>query len=230
MKYAIIGTGKTGGKVLDMLPKKDVVIACDINTEPTLENTKDADVVIVFVPGNAMAGLFPLLLKMKKPMVIGTTGYTWPEDLDKTLKATGTPWIVSSNYSIGLNVMNYFARQIKTALNNLLPEKVSLGIFEKHHTSKLDSPSGTALFLARSMGFPAKDIEAVREGDAKGTHTIFFHLPYDEISITHEAHDRNAFAEGVIMACDKVGKLPAGLHSFESLANQLIENSMKEFN
>jgi len=226
MKYALIGTGKTGGAVLSRLPKNDIVAICDINNPPTHENLSKADVIIVYVPGNVMSEVLPLLLEVKKPTVIGTTGFGWPKDLDAQLKAANVPWIIASNFSIGLNVMHYFARQIQDTFNKILPGKMQLGMFEKHHTSKLDAPSGTSIYLAKSLKFPIEEISVAREGDAKGTHTIYFNLPYDGISITHEAVDRAAFAEGTLIACDRVRDLAPGLHSFEELTTSMIRESI----
>ena len=116
---------------------------------------------------------------------------------------------------------------MRVVLEKLKPSQVTLGMAEKHHVHKLDAPSGTALYLAQSLGFPANDIAVTREGDAKGTHTISFTLPHDQLSITHEAHDRAAFAEGVLLASQQIRALPAGLHFFETLMDDRIKDLMK---
>ena len=227
MKYAVIGTGKTGQAVLDALPPADVVAVCNSRNPVTAEKLKHADVGIVFVPGKGMPDMLPLLLESRKPMVVGTTGYDWPVDLDKQLKALNVSWVIGQNFSLGLNVMRYYAQRIKQTLNALRPDKLQLRLTEAHHIHKLDAPSGTALYIGQALDFPPKEIVSIREGDVKGTHSVFFDWPQDRITLTHEALDRGAFAEGVVQACAQTPALAAGLHNFENLADTLIENSLK---
>jgi 4-hydroxy-tetrahydrodipicolinate reductase len=227
MKYAVIGTGKTGRAILDLLPKNDVALVCNSRNPVTLDALTKADIGIVFVPGHAFGDMLPLLLEAKRPLVIGTTGYAWPADLDEKLRALNVPWIIGQNFSLGLNVMRHFAERIREALNALRTEPAHLAIVEKHHIHKIDAPSGTALYIAQSLDFSPQKIESIREGDAKGTHTVSFDWPHDRILLTHEALDRAAFAEGVFLACGKVSRLKPGLHSFENLADDMIEKSVK---
>ena len=93
-------------------------------------------------------------------------------------------------------------------------KEYSAGIEEIHHTQKLDAPSGTAITIAEgiiqhsekkswTMETPQDNeikIEAVREGDIKGTHTVAYVSAIDTISLTHKAHTRDGFAKGAILA------------------------------
>jgi 4-hydroxy-tetrahydrodipicolinate reductase len=227
MKYALIGNGKTGQVILDSLPQKDVVAVCNIDNPASADKLRQADVGIVFVPGVAMGDLMPVLFESRIPMVIGTTGYVWPKELDQKLKNLKTPWIIGQNFSIGLNVMRYFSERIKVALNALRPGQLRLGIAETHHVHKLDAPSGTALYLAKTLDFPPEDIKSIREGEVKGMHTVVYDWPNDRLSLTHEVLDRAAFAEGVVLACSHASRLAPGLHLFEKLADDLIESGKK---
>ncbi|MDR3449821.1 MAG: dihydrodipicolinate reductase C-terminal domain-containing protein [Alphaproteobacteria bacterium] len=227
MKYAVIGTGKTGQAIADRLPPQDIAALCNSRNPVTLDKLKNADAGIVFVPGPALASLLPLLIESRLPLVIGTTGYPWPADLDAQLRQAGTAWIIGQNFSLGLNVMRYYAQRLKQSLNALRPGALQLGLSETHHIHKLDAPSGTALYIAGALDFPADEIESVREGDAKGTHSVTYGWPHDHITLTHEALDRAAFAEGVLLACAEIAGLEPGLHRFEKLADNKIENSLK---
>jgi 4-hydroxy-tetrahydrodipicolinate reductase len=227
MKYAVIGNGKTGQVVLDSLPQEDVVAVCNIDNPATREKLQKADVGIVFVPGAAMGDLMPVLFEAKIPMVIGTTGYAWPKDLDQKLKNIKTPWIIGQNFSIALNVMRSFSQRIKEAMNTLRPGQLHLGITETHHVHKLDAPSGTSIFIAKALDFPKIEIKSIREGEAKGSHSVFFNWPYDRLTLTHETLDRTAYAEGVVLACSHALRLAPGLHLFEKLADDLIQGGKK---
>ena len=228
MKYAVIGTGKTGQAVLDMLPKQDVVAVCNSRNPVTLEILHKCDTGIVFVAGKSFGDILPLLLESKIPLVIGTTGYAWPENLDAELRAANTPWIIGQSFSLGLNVMRYFAEQIQQSLDALVPQQIQMGMSETHHIHKLDAPSGTALYLAKALHFPREKIDSIREGDVKGTHTISFNLQNDRILLTHEAIDRAAFAEGVIQSCEYIKNLSAGLHFCEQLMDVRIRKAVRE--
>ncbi len=222
MKYAVIGTGKTGGVVLNSLPRDDISAVFNEENPVTEQKLKKADVGIVFIPGQPMRYLLPLLLDSRVPMVIGTTGYEWPKDLDAQLKERRVPWIIGRNFSIGLNVMRHFSGKIKKAMNALRPGQLNMSLTETHHIHKVDAPSGTALYLAGALDFPEKDIRSIREGEVIGIHAVSFDWPNDRVSIAHEALDRKIYAEGVKLACEHITRLPPGLHSFEKLADDLI--------
>lgn len=227
MKYAVIGTGKTGHTIIDLLPKTDIVAVCNSKNPATKEKVKGADVGIVFVPGNVMGGMLPVLLDLGIPLVIGTTGFEWPKTLDQQLKAKNTAWILGRNFSISLNVMRYYAERIKKSLLSLNPKETKLSISETHHIHKIDAPSGTAIYIANALGVPQEQIESIREGDAKGLHTVTFDWPGDRILLTHEALDRKPFGEGAILAATHIKNMRSGLHDFEKLADTLIENGLK---
>jgi len=78
---------------------------------------------------------------------------------------------------------------------------------ETHHVTKLDKPSGTAITLAEMVERGASHkldlpIESVREGDAKGTHSLAATSQADRIVLTHEAFNRRGFAEGAVRAAE----------------------------
>ncbi len=223
MKYAVVGTGKTGGVILESLPAEDVIAVFNEESPVTEPKLKKADVGIVFVPGNSMNYLMPLLLDSCVPMVIGTTGYEWPTDLDAKLQERNVAWIIGMNFSIGLNVMRHFSRRIKNAMNTLKPGQLQMGITETHHIHKVDAPSGTAIKLADYLDFPKENIKAIREGEVIGIHAVDYSWPNDRILLTHEAFNRTIYAEGVKLACERIKGLPPGLHTFEKLADAIIE-------
>ena len=227
MKYAIIGTGKTGQSVIDLLPSDDIIAVCNSRNPVTKDKVKGADAGIVFVPGKAMGDLLPVLLDLDLPLVIGTTGFDWPQDLDQKLKAKKRVWILSSNYSIGVNTHRYYATRIAKSMRALEPSATKIDIAETHHVHKLDAPSGTAITLAHYLDVPSEEIAAFREGDVKGIHTVTYNWPRDRISLTHEALDRKAFGAGAILAAQHSVKMQPGLHKFETLADTLIENALK---
>ncbi len=223
MNIAIIGYGRMGheietiafsrGHTLKLIVDKDNL--SDLNEA----KTKGIDVAIEFTtPETAFENVIKCL-KMKVPVVCGTTG--WLKDYNKTVAVcneSGTSFIHSSNFSIGVNVL--------FKLNSLLAKQMSHYsdykpfIEEIHHVKKIDAPSGTAITLAKGIadqhpgysgwGFEndSKDnqipIRPVREGMIPGTHTVVWDSEIDTISLKHEAKSRKGLALGAVVAAEYI--------------------------
>jgi len=167
---------------------------------------KGADLVIEFTTPEATLAHAETAAKGRVPMVIGTTGLS-PEQV-KRLKALSrqVPIFWSPNMSLGIVI----ARRAIGAVSRLLfqfglGERARARISETHHTQKKDSPSGTAKALRdellKETGWLIRDeeIEARREGEVIGIHSVTFDCPAEKITLTHEATDRRVFAQGVLV-------------------------------
>jgi 4-hydroxy-tetrahydrodipicolinate reductase len=211
MKIALLGKGKTGSKVLELA--KDVE-AFDSNNLPTLEKLTKHDIIISFLPGEAFSHLIPVLLETKKPVITGSTGFTWPLDFDKTLKERSLTWIYATNFSLGVVVLKQLIQKLHS-VDHLFSEK-KLSIHEVHHTKKLDAPSGTALSMKEWLREPC-EITSERTGDVVGLHTLTLEASGEILRIEHEAKDRRLFAEGALWAANHLykNKMESGLHAFQ---------------
>lgn len=167
------------------------------------------------------------------PIVLGTTG--WQEYHTEVLEAVrnhdGT-LIYGSNFSIGAQMLFALVRAA-AAMADRLPE-YDLSISEIHHARKADSPSGTALTLAReilarvsrktALHHPATgairphelSVASSRIGSVPGTHSVLLHSPADEIELVHRAHDRSGFAAGAVRAAELTARY-SGIHRFDEL-------------
>lgn len=219
MKIALLGKGKTGSKVLEksMYP----VEVFDSTNLPSFEKLILHDVIISFLPGEAFKDLIPMLLQTKKPVVIGSTGFSWPEALDETLKKNNLKWIYATNFSLGVVIMKSLIEKL-SQMSGLFSEK-QFSLHEVHHTKKLDAPSGTALSMKEWLNTEC-DITSERTGDVVGLHTLTLETSGEMIRLEHEAKDRGLFAEGALWAADYIlkEKLSSGLHSF----GEVIEKEM----
>jgi 4-hydroxy-tetrahydrodipicolinate reductase len=147
--------------------------------------------------------------------VSGTTG--WLVHYDKMIKLCENrngSFIYASNFSIGVNLFFYINEYVSNLIEPWKDYQVS--IEEVHHNQKLDIPSGTAVTLAEGIirnsdkknwelnGTDAENINitAKRINDIKGTHIINYNSNIDTISIKHEAHSRDGFALGAILAAE----------------------------
>ncbi len=219
MKLALIGKGKTGGKVLDILPQDIQVETFDRSHHPTFEKLSQCDVILSFLPGDAFLELMPLLLETKKPVVTGSTGFKWPDNFDRTLREKNLTWIYATNFSLGVVVMKQLIERLNK-VSHLFSEK-NLSVHEVHHTKKLDAPSGTALSMKEWLQGDC-DVTSERTGDVVGLHTLTLETPSEIIRLEHEAKNRTLFAEGALWATKMITKTEPGLHSFQ----KVVENHL----
>lgn len=217
MKLALLGHGKTGSQV-QQLWKGDIELF-DRTNNPTYEKLMACDVIISFLPGDAFLHLIPLLVETKKPVVTGSTGFTWPVDLTQTLEEKKLAWICATNFSLGVVVIKQMMEKLN-AMTHLFSEK-TVTLHEVHHTKKMDAPSGTALSMQSWMDLPC-EITSERTGDVVGLHTLKLETPSEIIRLEHEAKNRALFAEGAIWAANYLTqyKLEPGLHTFQKVVER----------
>ena len=197
----------------------DLKIDIDNYNDLTRENLKDIDAVIEFSsPGTAFRNV-TACLKLKVPVVSGTTG--WLNDYDKAVKIcqeNGTSFIHSANFSIGVNLLFMLNRELAKYIDNY--RDYSPSIEEIHHVNKLDAPSGTAVTLANGIrdqhpGYKGWCFEndrsdnmipvrSLREGTVPGTHTVTWNSDIDSLSLKHEAKNRKGFALGAVVAAEYI--------------------------
>lgn len=181
-----------------------------------------ADVVIDFSSPAASLIFAQHAADTKKAMVIGTTGLS--DEQKKSLEkiAQKVPMVVSSNMSLGVNVL---AGLVKKA-SVLLGDDFDAEILEMHHHHKIDAPSGTALMLGAATGRPALPMDrdgkrekgkvgyaVLRGGDVAGTHDVIFAGQGEQLVFSHRAHDRQIFARGAVRAAQWVATQKPGFYS-----------------
>ena len=214
-RYAVIGTGKTGGMVSQLLGEQAVPFD-DVNP-PTPRTLRACDIAIIFVPGSAAEEIVEVVLKAGIPAVWGTTGYAWPDNLTGRVHKADSKWVIGSNFSLGMNLIRR-AIQIMGRGSDMLPDP-DFQIHEVHHIHKQDAPSGTALSWQEWLGRKAI-ITSDREGDVKGIHNLQIKTEHESITLNHEAHSREVFAAGAIWAANYLLTHPdlnAGFYQFSDI-------------
>ena len=215
MKIALLGYGKMGKIVEKLAVKKGHTIVSRINQYSSKEEILKADIAIEFSTPQAAVSNIKFCLENDIPIVSGTTG--WLAHYDKMIKLCENrngSFIYASNFSIGVNL--FFS--INEYVSNLMKpwKDYQVSIEEIHHTKKLDAPSGTGITLAEEivknsdkknwkLNEEADDtikITAKRMDEVKGTHIINYDSNIDTISIKHEAHSRDGFALGALLAAE----------------------------
>lgn len=169
--------------------------------------TERVDAVIDFSsPAGAMARLADCLAH-KAGLVVGTTGLT--DDHRRRLQAAGStiPVLVSSNMSIGVNVLVKVIPEIV----RLLGAGFDIEEVEAHHRHKKDAPSGTAMLLADATGRKIP-IHSVRAGGIVGEHRLLFASEGEQIEVAHTALTRSVFAAGAVRAARFVSQAKPGFY------------------
>jgi 4-hydroxy-tetrahydrodipicolinate reductase len=210
MRILVLGLGKTGKLVASVAAER----GHSVNVLDAKENANAAaltppfvagfDVVIDFTTPEAAIQNMRACLATGAKMVIGTTGwYDKLPDMRALAERKQAGLLFGSNFSIGVQVMLQLAATMSSVLQSAGYE---FSIQETHHTSKLDSPSGTAISLARvveaATGLTQVPIEAKREGDVMGLHVLEARSSADRLVLTHEASSRRGFAEGAVRAAE----------------------------
>lgn len=223
MKISVIGTGKTGSKVVEMLGD-NLATAFDENNLPTVGALKASDAVIIFVPGHAVSNILEVVLESGVPAAWGSTGFEWPEDLDHQVKGKGTKWVLATNFSLGMNIIRKSIEAI--SIGSAILKDPKFKIHEVHHIHKVDAPSGTALSWKEWLNKEV-DVTSAREGDVNGIHELTLRTATEEITLKHDALDRSIFAEGAIWAAEQLvnnQQLSEGVHTFGELFDQVTKD------
>ena len=215
MKIALFGYGKMGKTIEQIALQKGHTIVLKTSGVSSLEKIIEADVAIDFSTPKAAASNIKFCLERQIPIVCGTTGWldNYNEIINFCNKCNGA-FIYASNFSIGVNIFFKMNEYLAKLMKPWKEYQVSLE--EIHHTEKLDTPSGTAITLAENIiknsdkkSWNLKKAEknnikitAKRVTNVKGTHTINYLSEIDTITIQHEAHSREGFALGALIAAE----------------------------
>lgn len=216
MKIALLGYGRMGKTIASYAQQRNHKIVYILDKEQEEGSLSEADVAINFSVPEAAVSNIKVALEQKIPVVSGTTG--WLEKYEEVVafcKTQQSAFLYASNFSIGVNLffkINQFVAQLMHPHQSAYQTEIQ----EIHHIHKLDAPSGTAITIAEGIiketdytGWELDNasqgtlpIEALREGEVPGTHTVHYRSEIDQISIKHEAYKRDGFALGAVIAAE----------------------------
>ena len=218
-----------------LIKKKIFGIKPELNNEKSLGK---ANVIIDFTIPKCTFEVLKIATKLKKKVVIGTTGFTKKEEELIKMFSKKIPILKAGNMSLGINLLMYLTEIASASLSNNYLSKV----FEVHHKHKKDYPSGTALMLGKGIAtgknkdfykmmgkkylnkkkFPYGNkinFNSIRKGEIIGEHEVTFSSGKEIITLNHEAFDRALYSEGAITAAKWLKNKKPGLYSMRSLLN-----------
>ena len=218
-----------------LINKKISGIEPDLNNEKAFRNV---DVIIDFTVPKCTLEILKIATKLKKKVIIGTTGFTKKEEVLIKNYSKKITILKAGNMSLGINLLMYLTEIASKSLDNKFLSK----IFETHHKHKKDHPSGTALMLGKGIAdgknknlnsligkkflnknsFPyGKKINfnSLRKGEVIGEHEVKFSSGKEIITLNHEAFDRALYSEGALTAAKWLINRKPGLYSMKNVLN-----------
>ena len=218
-----------------LVNKKFSGIKPELNSDKAFKKT---DVIIDFTVPKCTLEILKIASKLKKRVVIGTTGFTQKEEALIKKYSKKIAILKAGNMSLGVNLLMYLTEIASKSLNDEYLTK----IFEVHHKYKKDYPSGTALMLGKGIAdgknknlynligkkflnkkyFPyGKKINfnSIRKGEIIGEHEVKFSSGKEIITLNHEAFDRTLYSDGALTASKWLMKKRPGLYSMRDLLN-----------
>jgi len=204
----------------------------------SIEAFKKSNVIIDFTVPKCTLEILNTASKLKKRVVIGTTGFSKKEENLIKKFSRKIPILKAGNMSLGVNLLIYLTEIASKSLRSDFLSKV----YEVHHKHKIDYPSGTALMLGKGIAdgknenfynlvgkkylnkksFPyAKKINfnSIRKGEVIGEHEVRFSSGKEIIKLNHESFDRALYSEGALTAAAWLMSKKAGLYSMRDLLN-----------
>jgi 4-hydroxy-tetrahydrodipicolinate reductase len=209
--------------------------------KPSLNNIdsfKNTNVIIDFTVPKCTLEILKIATKLKKRVVIGTTGFSKKDENSIKKFSKKIPILKAGNMSLGVNLLMYLTEITSKYLGNNFLSKV----YEVHHKHKIDYPSGTALMLGKGIAtgknknlnniigkkylnkksFPYSkriNFNSIRKGEVIGEHEVRFSSGKEIVKLNHESFDRALYSEGALTAAMWLMKKKSGLYSMRDLLN-----------
>ena len=199
---------------------------------------KNTNVIIDFTIPKCTLDVLKIASKLKKKVVIGTTGFSKKEENLIKKYSKKIPILKAGNMSLGINLLMYLTEIASKSLENNFLSKV----FEVHHKHKKDHPSGTALMLGKGIAtgknknfynlmgkkylnkktFPYSkkiNFNSIRKDEIIGSHKVLFSSGKETVTLDHEAFDRTLYSEGAFTAAKWLISKKPGLYSMRDVLN-----------
>ena len=218
-----------------IINKKVSGLEPQLNSESAFKN---ANIIIDFTIPKCTLEVLKIAFKLKKRVVIGTTGFSKKEENLIKKYSRKIPILKAGNMSLGINLLMYLTEIASKSLGSNFLSKV----FEVHHKHKKDHPSGTALMLGKGIAVGKKkdfyklmgkkyfnkktfpygrkiNFNSIRKGEVVGNHKVFFSTGKETITLDHEAFDRALYSEGALTAARWLMGKKSGFYSMREVLN-----------
>ena len=252
IKVSICGALGKMGKIITLrtIQKKKFILSSliDIHSKKKIKGLKvqkisqfafrNTEVIIDFTKPKTTIEILSLAKKLKKKVVIGTTGFTRKQENLIRNYSKKIAIFKSGNMSLGINLLEYITK----ILSKKIPNDYQIGISDNHHKAKIDYPSGTALMLSNAVAKGKnKSLDKLkgkyflnkkgnlqgskinffitRKGKTIGKHSVIYKNKIENIELKHTASSRELFADGALNAAIWISKKNKGLFNMQDMYN-----------
>ena len=207
-------------------------------TTNNIEAFKKTNVIIDFTHPKCTIEILKIASKLKKRVVIGTTGFSKRDEVLIKKFSKKIPILKAGNMSLGINLLMYLTEITSKSIGKKFLSK----IYEVHQKHKIEYTSGTALMLGKGVAdgqnknldnlmgkkylnkksFPYSkkiNFNSIRKGEVIGEHEVKFSSGKEIITLNHETFDRALYSEGALAAAAWLMSKKAGLYSMRDLLN-----------
>lgn len=215
-------SGKMGQALIRLIKENPQLGLITAATRDAGQEVKeDFDIIVDFSTPQGAQEAFALAKHRRKPFLTGTTNL--PEMfLFQMQQEEKIPVFFAPNVSLSVYFFTELARQAAQMYKDY-----ETHLHEIHHIHKKDAPSGTAKNLADAMDLPVGQVTYERLGETVGTHEVKFTSPFDEISLTHKALNRDLFAKSALEIASWLVTCRAGFYTMSDYAKFKLKEHKK---
>ncbi|MFN5813934.1 MAG: 4-hydroxy-tetrahydrodipicolinate reductase [Bacteroidota bacterium] len=225
MNIALIGYGKMGKTIEQVAVERGHLVKLKIDLHNlddfNQKNFENIDAAIEFTGPHTAYNNIIKCIELGKPIVSGSTGWlNRLTDVESACNDKQGSFIYASNFSVGVNIFFEVNKKLAELMKG--KDQYDVTIKEIHHTQKKDAPSGTAITLAEHIlsnntskstwvnDTPTSKnqlfIKSERIDPYPGLHEVTYSSSIDEIQIIHNAHSRDGFALGAVLAAEYIAE------------------------
>ncbi|GDX43840.1 4-hydroxy-tetrahydrodipicolinate reductase [Bacteroidota bacterium] len=225
MNIALIGYGKMGKTIEQVAVERGHLVKLKIDLHNlddfNQKNFENIDAAIEFTGPHTACNNIIKCIELGKPIVSGSTGWlNRLTDVESACNDKQGSFIYASNFSVGVNIFFEVNKKLAELMKG--KDQYDVAIKEIHHTQKKDAPSGTAITLAEHIlsnntsksswvnDTPTSKnqlfIKSERIDPYPGLHEVTYSSSIDEIKIIHNAHSRDGFALGAVLAAEYIAE------------------------
>lgn len=223
MKKALINgaDGKMGRALIRLINQQPELGLQAIARDSGEPFADDFDVIIDFSTPQGAQEAFAAAKHKHKPFLTGTTNlpetFLFQLQQEEKIAAFFAPNVSLSVY--------FFTELVRQAAK--MYRGYDIGLHEIHHVHKKDAPSGTAKKLADTVSLPYDQVTYERIGETVGTHSAVFSSPFDEITLTHKAVNRDLFAQSALHIALWLMKRAGGFYTMSDYAKFKLKEKKK---
>lgn len=239
LRLALLGaSGRMGQAIAHCAAAADAEVTVMPPARAALQlSTGCADVLIDFSSPAATLAALPQCVALGLPMVVGTTGFTPPQQQQIEQAAQRIAIVQAANMSVGVVLLQAL---VERAAQALAADQWDAEILEMHHRDKVDAPSGTARALGQALARGREQalddtacwsrqgatgarkpgeigFASLRGGSVVGEHRVIFAGQGERLELAHQAENRSIFAMGALRAARFVVTQAAGLYNMRDV-------------